>query len=347
MKKFILAIFIALVPLYIQAADFNTISNFGDSLSDIGNKHMITVEMSNKTLGKIGIRAPEPYSNGHFSNGPVWTEYLAEFLAMPMPTRGHGKIVSNVILKNQDNKLVIYHYKSAALLGTNWAVGGAMSGMGDFIDIDATKGFTAYSGLDVLSNSGQQIKQRIANKGKFNGNELISYMSGTNNLWFSLFGDLNQTGDKAASYAISDIKSLINAGAKHILVANIPNFINAPWFADKQTATAQFIQSYNQTLKIRLEKLAASHPNINIFYCDTFDLYNKVINDVKNHGKYRDANLNITITNVTDSAYNYTTGSVIAQPNHNLFWDGLHPTTAMHKIIAKHAADLIKLGESL
>ncbi|WP_305846460.1 hypothetical protein [Photobacterium kishitanii] len=100
---------------------------------------------------------------------------------------------------------MIYHYKSAALLGTNWSVGGTMSGMGDFIDIDATNGFTAYSGLDVLSNSGQQIKQRIANKGKFNGNELVTYMSGTNNLWFTLFGTLNQTGDKAASYAVTDI----------------------------------------------------------------------------------------------------------------------------------------------
>lgn len=347
MKKFTLATLVALVPLYAHAADFNTISNFGDSLSDIGNKHMITVDMSNKTSGKIGIRAPKPYSNGHFSNGPVWTEYLANFLTMPMPTRAHGKIESNVVLKNKDSKLMIYHYKSAALLGTNWSVGGAMSGMGDFIDIDATNGFTAYSGLDVLSNSGQQIKQRIANKGKFNGNELVTYMSGTNNLWFTLFGTLNQTGDKAASYAVTDIKSLINAGAKHILVANIPNFIHAPWFAGKQDATAKFIQLHNQALKTGLEKLAANHPNIDIFYFDTFALYNQVINDVNNHGEYRDAKLDITITNVTNSAYNYTTGAVIAQPNHNLFWDELHPTTAMHKIIAEHAADLIKTGEAL
>ena len=67
-----------------------------------------------------------------------------------------------------------YHYESAPLLGTNWAVGGAMSGLGNFLDIDATNGFTASSGLDVLTNSGQQIKLRIANKGQFNGSELIA-----------------------------------------------------------------------------------------------------------------------------------------------------------------------------
>ena len=94
MNKFTLATLVALVPLYAHAADFNTISNFGDSLSDIGNKHMITVDMSNKTSGNVGIRATDPNFNGRFSNGPVWTEYLADFLAMPEPTRAHGKIES-------------------------------------------------------------------------------------------------------------------------------------------------------------------------------------------------------------------------------------------------------------
>ena len=60
-------------------------------------------------------------------------------------------------------------------------------------------------------------------------------MSGTNNLWFTLFGDLNQTGDKAASYALADVKALIDAGAKQILAANLPNFVDAPWFAGQQT----------------------------------------------------------------------------------------------------------------
>ncbi|MDX1302679.1 SGNH/GDSL hydrolase family protein [Photobacterium sp.] len=347
MNKFTLATLLTLVSLGTHAADFNTISNFGDSLSDIGNKHLITIDMNDKTSGKIGVRASEPNFNGHFSNGPVWTEYLAGFLAMPAPTRAHGKIESKLILQNQDGKRVTYHYNDKPLLGTNWAVGGAMSGLGHFIDIDASNGFSAESGLDVLANSGQQIKQRIANKGQFNGSELVSYMSGTNNLWFTLFGDLNQSGDKAAFYALADVKALIDAGAKQILAANIPNFVDAPWFAGQQDKTIQFIQSHNLALKTGLESLAATHPDIEIFYFDTFAVFNKVIDDVKNKGQYRDADLAVTITDVTSEAYSYATGEVIAQPNHNLFWDGLHPTTAMHKIIAKDAADLIKAGRAL
>ncbi|WP_299017187.1 SGNH/GDSL hydrolase family protein [uncultured Photobacterium sp.] len=347
MKKITLTTLLAIMPLCSHAADFNTISNFGDSLSDIGNKHMITVGMNQTTSGKIGIRAAKPNFDGRFSNGPVWTEYLAGFLAKPAPSRAHGEITSQVVLKDQAGKIITYRYHDQAQPGSNWAVGGAMSGLGNFIDIDASQGFTAESGLDVLTNSGEQIQQRIANKGQFTGNELVSYMSGTNNLWFTLFGDLNQTGDKAASYALADVKTLIDAGAKQILAANIPNFADAPWFAGQQKKTTQFILSHNHALKAGLDNLAATHPEVEIFYFDTFALFSKVSHEVKTNGQYHDKELAVTITDVTGEAFSYATGEVIAQPNHNLFWDGLHPTTVMHKIMAKGAADLVKAGKSL
>ncbi|ELR64026.1 Phospholipase/lecithinase/hemolysin [Photobacterium marinum] len=347
MKKFALTTLLTLLPFCSHAAEFDHITNFGDSLSDIGNKHMITVDMNQATSGKIGIRAAKPNFDGRFSNGPVWTEYLAGFLAKPAPVRGHGEIDSQVVLKDQAGKQITYHYHHNALPGTNWAVGGAMSGLGNFLDIDAAKGFTAKSGLDVLTNTGQQIKLHIANKGQFTGNELVSYMSGTNNLWFTLFGDLNQTGDKAAGFALTDIENLIDAGAKQVLAANIPDFIDAPWFAGQQEKTTRFIQSHNQALKVGLDQLAAAHPDVEIYYFDAFALFNKVSNEVKTKGKYQDKELAITLTNVTGEAYSYATGKVIAQPNRNLFWDGLHPTTAMHKIMAKEAANLVISGRTL
>ncbi len=133
-------------------------------------------------------------------------------------------------------------------------------------------------------------------------------------------------------------------GAKQVLAANIPNFVDAPWFAGQQDKTTQFIQSHNRALKAGLDQLAAAHPDTDIFYFDTFALFSKVINEVKQNGQYHDDKLAITITDVSGEAYSYATGKVIDQPNNNLFWDGLHPTTAMHKVIAKDAADLVKNG---
>ncbi|MEJ2764458.1 SGNH/GDSL hydrolase family protein [Photobacterium sp. MCCC 1A19761] len=347
MNKLTLPALLALFPLSLHAADFKTITNFGDSLSDMGNKHLITVDMNQATAGNIGIRAQAPNVNGRFSNGPVWTEYLATMLEMPAPTRAHGQIKSTVVLTSPDGQQVSYPYQDQALAGTNWAVGGAMSGLGRFIDIDAANGFSANAGLDVLTNSGLQIQQRIHHKGPFSGDELVSYMSGTNNLWFTLFGDLGQSGDQAAALALKDIASLIDAGATQILAANIPNFIDAPWFDGQQDKTTRFISEHNLALKAGLEQLAASHPEVEIFHFDAFATFDKVINAVKQNGRYHDAELAITITDVTSEAYSYATGKVIAQPNHNLYWDGLHPTTAMHQILAKDAANLVKAGIAL
>ncbi|KAL7752989.1 hypothetical protein RI367_001440 [Sorochytrium milnesiophthora] len=54
---------------------------FGDSLSDNGNG----------TYKLTGERFPStPYFEGRFSNGPVWVDYLANALAVPVSSYAHG-----------------------------------------------------------------------------------------------------------------------------------------------------------------------------------------------------------------------------------------------------------------
>lgn len=56
---------------------FSQLFFFGDSLSDMGN----TFELTKKALGQ-GLPPAPPYFPGHFSNGPVWVDYLARFLKL-------------------------------------------------------------------------------------------------------------------------------------------------------------------------------------------------------------------------------------------------------------------------
>src|SRR5208337_80034 len=58
----------------LQAGDITGIVAFGDSLSDVGN-----------TFVADGI-PPAPYYQGHYSNGPIWLEYLAGQLGVAAPT---------------------------------------------------------------------------------------------------------------------------------------------------------------------------------------------------------------------------------------------------------------------
>ena len=64
------------------AGEFSRIYAFGDSLSDTGNAY-----------AKTGLPSA-PYFEGHFSNGPVWTEYLAEDLGIPETNLAYGGAVS-------------------------------------------------------------------------------------------------------------------------------------------------------------------------------------------------------------------------------------------------------------
>lgn len=59
----------------LQAGDITGIVAFGDSLSDVGNTYLAA-----------GIPPSPPYYQGHYSNGPIWLEYLANSLGVPAPT---------------------------------------------------------------------------------------------------------------------------------------------------------------------------------------------------------------------------------------------------------------------
>ncbi len=63
-----------------RAGEITGIVTFGDSLSDTGN-----------TFLAAGI-PPAPYYQGHYSNGPIWLEYLAGRLgvAAPLPSLAGG-----------------------------------------------------------------------------------------------------------------------------------------------------------------------------------------------------------------------------------------------------------------
>ena len=63
----------SLVPARAIAATFSQIVVYGDSLSDVGRFY----------TASGGTFPPPPYSNGKFSNGPVWVEYLATSLGIP------------------------------------------------------------------------------------------------------------------------------------------------------------------------------------------------------------------------------------------------------------------------
>ena len=86
-------------PAPAPAAPFSAIYAFGDSLSDAGNAYIAT--------GGATPVSP-PYSDGRFSNGPVWVQDLSDFL-------GLGPLAPSLAQPSAPNR-------------TDFAVGGAQTG---------------------------------------------------------------------------------------------------------------------------------------------------------------------------------------------------------------------------
>ena len=75
------------------SSPYSTVYAFGDSLSDAGNTYLLSISEEASILGFSPTPVSPPYarinysglSANVFSNGPVWTQDLAQALGLAMP----------------------------------------------------------------------------------------------------------------------------------------------------------------------------------------------------------------------------------------------------------------------
>ena len=252
-----------------------------------------------------GTPTSPPYFEGRFSNGPVFTELLG-FDA--------GRYTAG-----------------APVTGSvNYAFGGART--------------------DSAANPPGMRNQLLAYTGAggtFGANDLVSILGGANNIFQAVPGAAvspNPTGviGPVATAAAADIDFIVDsvatAGAGTILVGNLPNLAITPQFNQGPGAPAAPLANYagttfNGALLNNLLATAADQPNTNIIMMDLFKIGTTLAADPARFG----------LTNATDSCFNGVT--VCANPDSYLYWDGVHPTAAGHRLIARLANDYLYYGD--
>jgi outer membrane lipase/esterase len=285
------------------AQSYSGVYFFGDSLTDTGNVTAVYAAIPHPPGAPAVIPGPPYDAQGRASNGPLYADVLAEGLG--------------------------FSAQPSALGGTDYAYGGAR---------------TRYQlfGPPFLGIN-DQVAQYRALPGGADPNALYVLWAGSNNLQ-DLF--LGRTTDPLGQpiptlgQTLGDIGSLLDGladeGVRHLLVPNVPNLGRVPRVrelggAPAQAAATALVQAFNGALASMLDGFEASHPDVDLIRFDSFGTFEGIVANAAAHG----------LTNLTDRCYTgddlgFTGGgSVCANPDQYLFWDGIHPTTVTHRLLGE------------
>ena len=285
----------------VGAYAFSSLYVFGDSFSDGGNNAIVFKQL----FSPDGVTTPVPisdnkfvptfpYQSAHYTNGDIWTQSFATALGLKAnPSLGGG---------------------------TNFAYGGARTSGGT----NPPAFLTVVQQKDALLSMHPHIAS----------DALYVVESGGNNARDALEDikahplDTLQIVQATAQGYASDVKGIVqdleNAGARDIVVWNVPDVGKAPALSDDPLAAAG-ATSLAEVMNHALNSAIRTDPHVKLF--DFFGIVDTVVDHPGQFG----------LTNVTDACARFTD----CDPTKFLFWDGIHPTSAAHEILSDAMLQLV------
>ncbi len=275
---------------------------FGDSLSDPGNFYAAFGLSSVAPFSEVPA-APYTIGGHHFTNGKTWAEQLA--LRLQSPDSAGAALVEPGVF-------------------TNYAVGGARArpGAPDFPYYDLTTQVSLY-----LTSFGGHADAGAVHVIWFGGNDLRDALSAAATDP-TLASSAAIIGAAVTSVA-DNIVSLWASGARVFLVLNAPDLSRAPAVTLEGPAAVggalQLSAGFNAGLNQALGQLAAL-PGIRLVRVDDFTLIDRIVSSPES--------FDIENARTPCLRFGVVEHAICEEPEERLFWDGIHPTTAGHRIIA-------------
>lgn len=265
---------------------YDRVVGFGDSLSDTHNIYNASQwKLPNNTSWFLG----------RFTDGKVWSEYLA------------------------DNMLVPYY---------PWAIGG-------------TETEKSHIVIPEFSAQLQSFEEYMAETKNYNINKtLFTVWIGGND-----FLKTDRTVDQVINNIDKSLNELIRIGGKNIVILNLPDLTTAPVWKYKKDKDKATILNNTLDYNIKLAKVVTTiqhkfGSSVNIQLFDSYAFFDKMM---KNPGMYGIENISDSCLNINeDSSTKYMTAQkrrrICKNPDRFAFWDTLHPSTIIHKLLAEEVA---------
>jgi thermolabile hemolysin len=144
------------------------------------------------------------------------------------------------------------------------------------------------------------------------------------------------------------IIKLYKHGARNVLLLNLPDVTKAPLFTygiNKNSHDVHFnIVYYNQQLALLVEDLHREYPSLQITLYDTYAKFNDLFENPSNYGltNLSDSCLLIDEYNIQVYAKQVEPRPICINASEFMFWDLIHPTTAVHKILAESVYEALE-----
>ncbi|KAJ3036824.1 hypothetical protein HDV00_002377 [Rhizophlyctis rosea] len=250
---------------------------------------------------------PPPYDGGRFSNGPVWNE----------------KVKGNVLSVKLSNKAYAGATTGTStgyvtdLSGTNYAVPSMLEQVNSYTASGQLKNDFTMTSMYVLFAGGNDYN-----------NKLVKGLS-------------NVTVDNVISNIRTSATTLINGGARNIVLINIPPASKSPRLIAMNNPTVSAIMDGLITQhNAALTPLVADLKTAGAKSVLVFDMFSLVKDMAENPTTYG-------FTNVQQPCVDLVAGTTCGTPDEYMFWDQLHPTAKTHGVIAEKMTAFLKANGRL
>lgn len=259
-------------------------------------------------LMKHQLPQSPPYFEGRFSNGPVWIELL----------------------------MASYFPSSVSQHLFDYAFGGA--------------GVSEEAGDEELFTLKREINAYLlTHNDKASEDSLYVIWIGGNN-YLAMPTDVEKTLQTVNEGIVHSVQVLLDKGAKHFLILNLPDLGRTPAAIEFNAVDMMnhYSTVHNEWLKNTVIRFREQYPDVTWHYYDVGNTFKKLVNHPDEYGL-----TNITGTCYTSDIHPDEHPSVLkivaniepAKSNTPcdgyLFFDLVHPTAAIHKILAEEVRELL------
>ncbi|KAI3697907.1 hypothetical protein L6452_31010 [Arctium lappa] len=323
-----------------QIATKNNVSGvfvFGDSSVDPGNNnHLATTDKSN--FPPYGMDFFDGHATGRFSNGRLATDFIAEAL-------GYMKAIQPYLESGMPRAINLSHGVSFASAGSGYDNFTAQ--VSNVLSMSHQLKYFAHYKLHL----GQKIGVKKADESIRNAVFVLSM--GTNDFLQNYYVEptrsaqytVEQYGDYLISLLFGYVKKMYSLGARRLVVVGVVPFGCMPLVKTlKDTIKCDdeynnVALSFNRKIKKALVTMKTSL-GMKTAYADAYSLIQRAIQNPKKYG-FVETSKGCCGTGTFEYGITCKGLDTCVDREKYLFWDAVHPTNRMYKIIAEEALSSI------